>query len=90
MLSKAAMNDEHVDDFLNEISMISRVEDPSIIKVYASYEDHRLYYIVTDLYKGGDHSRHSSQDAKEVIFSMELLIEEISLSQMQSILLSKF
>jgi len=54
MLSKAAMNDEHVDDFLNEISMISRVEDPSIIKVYASYEDHRLYYIVMDLYKGGD------------------------------------
>lgn len=48
------MKPENVEEFQNEITMMSKIEDPTVIKVYATYEDNSRYYIVTDLYKGGD------------------------------------
>lgn len=54
ILSKAQMNADNVKEFQNEITMMSKVMDPSCIRIYATYECENRYYIVTDLYKGGD------------------------------------
>ena len=54
ILAKSNLSQEHVEEFQNEINLLSEVQHPNIIKVYGSYEDNRYYYIVTDLYQGGE------------------------------------
>lgn len=54
IMTKAELSVEHVKEFQNEINLLAQVEHPNIIKVYGSYECARRYYIVTDLYQGGE------------------------------------
>ena len=54
IMTKASLSEKHVQEFQNEINLLSEVQHPNIIKVYGSYEDLKRYYIVTDLYQGGE------------------------------------
>lgn len=53
-MTKSNLSLEHLKEFKNEINLLSEVQHPNVIKVYGSYEDAKRYYIVTDLYQGGE------------------------------------
>ena len=47
--------DPEVDDkVIDEFNMLRALDSPNLLKVYEMYEDESHFYIVTDLYKGGD------------------------------------
>jgi calcium-dependent protein kinase len=54
IMTKSNLSLEHLKEFKNEINLLSEVQHPNVIKVYGSYEDAKRYYIVTDLYQGGE------------------------------------
>ena len=39
---------------INEMQILKNLDHPNILKMYEFFEDEKRYYIVTDIYKGGE------------------------------------
>ena len=53
-MKKERMTDCEVDDFMKEVTLISKLDHPNIIKLIALYEDEKRFFLVTELCTGGD------------------------------------
>lgn len=54
---KMVAKSEHKKDrkaIMREFEMLTKLDHPNLIKAYEMFEDEENYYIITDLYKGGD------------------------------------
>jgi len=54
LLRKDMMSDDQDKRFKAEINMMSRMDHPNILKIYEVFEDHKRYYVISELCKGGD------------------------------------
>ena len=64
----------HKEEMFNEITNLKELNHPNIIKFYEFFEDEDNYYLVTDLYKGGEilkelekREQFSEEDAQKVV-----------------------
>ena len=41
-------------DLIDEIQVLRRVDHPGIIKIFEFFEDNKRFFIISELYRGGD------------------------------------
>ena len=54
ILSKAYMEEKEKRIFLNEVSVMSKLDHPSIMRMHHYFEDTKRYMLVTDICNGGE------------------------------------
>ena len=54
LIRKDAMTAEEEQSFKDEISILSELDQPNILKLYEVFSDDKRYYLVTELCKGGE------------------------------------
>ena len=54
VLRKAHMDKDEKRMLINEMQILKNLDHPNILKMYEFFEDEKRYYIVTDIYKGGE------------------------------------
>ena len=47
------MDDKSIDMMFREIRNLKYLDHPNILKIYEYYEDDKFYYIITDVFRGG-------------------------------------
>jgi len=79
IINKGSMSrEEEVNKFLNEISILKTLDHPNILKMYEFYQDHKNYYLITELCTGGE--------LFDKIISLRYLTEEMAAETMYQIL----
>lgn len=54
IIKKEQMNETEQKFFEGELETLRMLDHPHIIKIYEVFEDHRNYFLVTELCKGGE------------------------------------
>ena len=55
----------NLEKFKNEISIMSKMDHPNIVKLYEIYESHRSLYLITELCRGGPLLKKITERAKK-------------------------
>lgn len=51
VIDKAKWNSRENEAVINEFNIVKDLDHPNLLKMYEMFEDHRHFYIVTDIYK---------------------------------------
>ena len=54
VISKSNLSKEEIDSLHVEVSILQKVDHPSIVKYYETYEDEKFIYLVMELCPGGE------------------------------------
>eukprot|EP00918_Siedleckia_nematoides_P067794 GHVU01147532.1.p1 GENE.GHVU01147532.1~~GHVU01147532.1.p1 ORF type:complete len:251 (-),score=36.02 GHVU01147532.1:648-1400(-) len=54
IIKKSSVSTSSTDALLEEVAVVKRLDHPNIMKLYEFFEDKRNYYIVMELYRGGE------------------------------------
>lgn len=54
VIEKAKWNSRENEAVINEFNIVKDLDHPNLLKMYEMFEDSRHYYIITDIYKGGE------------------------------------
>ncbi|CAB9511941.1 MAP kinase-activated protein kinase 2 (Fragment) [Seminavis robusta] len=54
VIDKSKWNSRENEAVINEFNIVKDLDHPNLLKMYEMFEDHRHYYIITDIYKGGE------------------------------------
>ena len=54
IIYKANMTPEDENMLINEISILSDLDHPNIVRMYEYFQDEKRYYIITEVCKGGE------------------------------------
>jgi calcium-dependent protein kinase len=53
-MSKDAMDQEEMDDFLNEVDVLAEMDHPNIIKLFEFYDEDDRFALITEMSTGGE------------------------------------
>jgi calcium-dependent protein kinase len=54
IIAKSNVDKSRHDDFLNEVSILKKLDHPNVLKLYEIYQDYSNYYLVMEYLSGGD------------------------------------
>lgn len=54
VIDKSRWNEKENEAVINEFNIVKDLDHPNLLKMYEMFEDQRHFYIITDIYKGGE------------------------------------
>ena len=79
IVHKKRVNETLREEFLNELSILSTIDHPNVIKFYETYEDDHNYYLVMEYLEGGDiFKRIENIEGLDELFISKILHKIIS------------